>query len=324
MMSVARTQQIMTLVLTSLALIWFGAWAAQGQWLMATTAVLACLPHGPALAFEVIWAAHLARPASARRPVGSEGVPPETYPSKRVWLRAACHEALLAIRVFGWQQPWAHRAQADHIPADARGQRGVLLVHGFFCNRGFWNPWMTRLRAENLPFAAVSLGPPQADIAEQARGLDQARLRLLQATGVDPLLVGHSMGGLLIRSWLAQHSDELALGHEVITIGSPHHGTVLARLGLSTAALQMRPGSDFLHDLTERETTERRRRLTCYWSVCDNIVFPASHATLAGAKNLAVPDRPHVGLAYAPEIFEDVLGRLSGHRVDAQGLLTRS
>ncbi len=31
-----------------------------------------------------------------------------------------------------------------------------------------------------------------------------------------------------------------------------------------------------------------------------------------------------VGLAYAPEIFEDVLGRLSGHRVDAQGLLTRS
>ena len=219
--------------------------------------------------------------------------------------------------MFGWQQPWAYRTQPDHLPADALGRRGVILVHGFFCNRGFWNPWMAQLRAKNLPFVAVSLGPPQADIAEQARGLEQARLRLLQATGVTPLLVGHSMGGLLIRSWLAQHSDALALQHEVITIGSPHHGTALARLGFSTAALQMRRGSAFLKDLAARETTERHSRLTCYWSVCDNIVFPASQATLAGARNIALHGLPHVGLAYAPQIFEDVLGRLNGRESPA-------
>jgi pimeloyl-ACP methyl ester carboxylesterase len=311
MMSVARIQQTTGLVLIGLALAWFAAWAAQGQWVIAALALLAGLPHGPALAFEMLWAAHLARDEAARRAMGSEGAPPETYPGKRVWLRAACHEAALAVRVFGWQQPWAHGAQPDHLPANSQGRRGVLLVHGFFCNRGFWNPWMARLREAGIPFIAVTLDPPVADIALQARALARARLQLLEATGFEPLMVGHSMGGLVIRSHLAGQSDELAVRCEAITIGSPHHGTVLARLGLSTAALQMRPGSDFLRDLTRRESAERLRRLTCYWSVCDNIVFPARHATLAGARNIAVPNRPHVGLADAPEIFEDVLGRLS-------------
>jgi pimeloyl-ACP methyl ester carboxylesterase len=311
MMSVARIQQITSLVLIGLALTWFAAWSAQGQWSIAALALLAVLPHAPALAFEMLWAAHLARDEAARRAIGSEGLPPQTYPGKRVWLRAACHEAALAVRVFGWQQPWAHGAQPDHLPANSQGRRGVLLVHGYFCNRGFWNPWMARLRAAGIPFVAVTLEPPMADIALQARALEIARLQLLEATGFEPLMVGHSMGGLVIRSHLAEQSDELALRCEVITIGSPHHGTVLAGLASSPAALQMRPGSDFLRALAQRESTERLKRLTCYWSVCDNIVFPASHATLAGAQNIAVPDLPQVGLADAPKIFEEVLERLN-------------
>jgi pimeloyl-ACP methyl ester carboxylesterase len=318
MMSVARIQQTTGLVLIGLALAWFAAWAAQGQGSIAALALLAVLPHGPALAFEMLWAAHLARDESARRAIGSEGLPPQTYPGKWVWLRAVCHEAALAIRVFGWQQPWAHRAQPDHLPANSQGRRGVLLVHGFLCNRGFWNPWMARLRAAGIPFVAVTLEPPMADIALQARALESARRQLLEATGCEPLLVGHSMGGLVIRSYLAGQSDELAVRCEAITIGSPHHGTVLARLGLSRAALQMRPGSDFLRDLALRESAERLERLTCYWSVCDNIVFPARNATLAGAHNRAVPHLPHVGLAFAPEIFQEVLGRLSSPQVRPQ------
>ena len=310
-MSVARIQQITSLVLLGLALAWFAAWSAQGQWSIAALALLTGLPHAPALAFEMLWAAHLARHESARRAIGSEGLPPQTYPGKWVWLRAVCHEAALAIRVFGWQQPWAHGAQPDHLPANSQGRRGVLLVHGFLCNRGFWNPWMARLRAAGIPFVAVTLEPPMADIALQARALGQARAQLFEATGFEPLMVGHSMGGLVIRSHLAGQSDELAVRCEVITIGSPHHGTVLAGLAQSPAALQMRPGSDFLRDLAQRESAERLKRLTCYWSVCDNIVFPASHATLAGAHNIAVPDLPHVGLADAPKIFKEVLERLN-------------
>jgi triacylglycerol esterase/lipase EstA (alpha/beta hydrolase family) len=317
MMSVTRMQQVMSLMLAGLALAWLGVWASRVQWALAALALLAAVPHAPVLAFEFFWASRLARHPSARRAQGCEGAPAQDQPDRTTWFAAFGRETLLGIQVFGWQQPWAHDALADHLPADGRGRRGVLLVHGYFCNRGFWNPWMARLRAAGVPFVAVSLPQPMADIADQARGLEQARLRLLQATGVTPLLVGHSMGGLLIRSWLAQHSDALALQHEVITIGSPHHGTVLARLGLSTAALQMRPGSDFLRELARRENPQRLARLSCYWSVCDNIVFPASQATLAGARNIALHGLPHVGLAYAPQIFEDVLGRLNGRESPA-------
>jgi triacylglycerol lipase len=310
MMSVTRMQQVMSLMLAGLALAWLGVWASRGQWALAALALLAAVPHAPVLAFEFFWASRLARHPSARRAQGCEGAPAQDQPDRTTWFAAFGRETLLGIRVFGWQQPWAHDALADHLPADGRGRRGVLLVHGYFCNRGFWNPWMARLRAAGVPFVAVSLPQPMADIAEQARGLEQARLRLLQATGVEPLMVGHSMGGLVIRSWLGAQDEEVALRQKIITIGSPHHGTVLARLGLSTAALQMRPGSEFLQGLAGRETTERRCRLTCYWSVCDNIVLPASHATLAGARNIALPGLPHVGLAHAPPILQDVLGRV--------------
>ncbi len=315
-MNVARTQQIMTLVLATMALVWFWAWASRGQWALASLAILTGLPHAPALALELFWAAYLARHESARRAAGPDSAPPQTHPGGLAWLRAGCHEALLAIRVFGWQQPWAHAAHDDHLPPDALGRRGVLLVHGFYCNRGFWNTWMPLLRREGIPYVAVTLGPPQAGIAQQARGIEQAVLRLTELTGSAPLLVGHSMGGLVIRSWLGSQPEAAALQHEVITIGSPHHGTALARLARSPAAIEMRLGSDFLRGLMARETQARRSRLTCYWSVCDNIVFPASAATLAGAHNIALQGLPHVGLAMAAPVLNDVLQRLGAQPGD--------
>ncbi len=301
----------MSLTLAAAALGWTGIWVQQGQWIQAAWAVLAAVPHAPVLALEFFWASRLARHALARREKGAESAPVQPRPGTVQWLGAWWREVWMGVRVFGWQQPWAHAAHADHLDPEAMGRMGVVLVHGFYCNRGFWNPWMARLRQAGIPFIAVSLEPARAGIAEQARGIDPAVQRLTQLTGRAPLLVGHSMGGLAIRSWLATQPDHLALRHEVITIGSPHHGTALARLSGSPAARQMRQGSDFLSGLMQRESDARRSRLTCYWSVCDNIVFPASTATLAGARNIALPGLPHVGLVQAPEIFQDVLQRTS-------------
>jgi triacylglycerol esterase/lipase EstA (alpha/beta hydrolase family) len=151
--------------------------------------------------------------------------------------------------------------------------------------------------------------PPAVDIGVQALALQAACDRLIAATGVPPLLVGHSMGGLALRSWLAHLPEELALQHEAISIGSPHHGTALAMLAHTEAGAQMQLLSPFLMQLAQAESPARRARWTCYWSVCDNIVFPASTATMPGARNLAVHGLPHVALAQAPVIMDDVLGR---------------
>lgn len=311
MMSNARQQQLLTLSLLSGGLAWAAAWGYHGRWGMAAWALALLVPHVPALALELLWASRLARPSPVRQVWGDAQAPVQPFPGLRQWLTAGWREVLWGMRIFGWQQPWAHAAEADHLPSSARGRRGVLLVHGFYCNRGFWNTWMPRLRRAGVPFIAISLEPPQAGIGEQARGLQQAWLKLIEVTGLEPLWVGHSMGGLAIRSWLAAQSDEVAGRQEVITIGSPHHGTALAAWAHSTAALQMRMGSDFLHNLNARDTPASLSRFTCYWSVCDNVVFPAHSATLAGARNIHLPGLPHVGLAMAAPILDDVLQRLA-------------
>ncbi|NBQ89812.1 MAG: permease [Betaproteobacteria bacterium] len=308
-MSMARLQQGLSLTLVFLALGWAGWCLHVGLGGHALWALVLLLPQAPILGLELMWAAWAARRDGARRPLGQSACAPEPFPGWTVWSRAWLQELWASVQTFGWRQPWAYRRWPDHLPRPARGRRGVLLVHGFACNRGFWNPWMKRLRAAGVPHVAVTMEPPTADIAVQALGLQEAWDRMMAATGVPPLLVGHSMGGLAIRSWLALQPEDLAVQHEVITIGSPHHGTALAMMARSEAGTQMQLLSPFIMSLAERESAARRARFTCYWSVCDNIVFPASTATLPGADNRAVQGRPHVALAHAPIVLADVLTR---------------
>lgn len=322
-MSNARLQQAITAVLAALAVGWALYWLGQeGQRSLALWAALVPLVHAPFLALELIWAGCAARQGPARLEKGGPANATEPLPSLGQWVRAWARETVEGIRVFGWQQPWAHQWQADHLPGE--GRRGVLLVHGYLCNRGFWNPWMRRLAQAGIPFVAVSLGPPRAGLDEQMRGLDAAWQRLKASTGMTPLMVGHSMGGLLIRRWLSMQPTDFAVQQEVITLGSPHHGTALARLGQSQAARQMRVQSPLLQEIMRCETESRLQRFTCYWSVCDNVVFPASHATLSGARNIHVPARAHIDLSRSPQVLADVLARLGGEGCPGSKLAQRA
>jgi pimeloyl-ACP methyl ester carboxylesterase len=80
--------------------------------------------------------------------------------------------------------------------------RGVVLVHGFLCNRAFWTPWLAPLRARGHAFVAVTLEPAFGSIDDYAPAIEAAVRRVTEATGQAPLIVGHSMGGLAIRAWL--------------------------------------------------------------------------------------------------------------------------
>jgi triacylglycerol esterase/lipase EstA (alpha/beta hydrolase family) len=126
------------------------------------------------------------------------------------------------------------------------------------------------------------------------------------AGGSPPVLVAHSMGGLAVRAWLTTSGADSRV-HRVITLGTPHHGTWLARFGRTTNARQMRIGSPWLISLAQREPAARYAKFTCCYSHCDNIVFPASTATLPGARNLHVPGTAHVHLAFQGAAFAELL-----------------
>lgn len=231
------------------------------------------------------------------------GGDPAPRPTAGELARAWMGETVDALRVFAWRQPFRWAEVPDHFPTTANtpSARGIVFIHGFVCNRGFWTPWMKLLRARGRCFSAVNLEPVFGSIDDYAPTIDAAVQRVALATGMAPVLVCHSMGGLAARAWLRSMSADTRV-HHVVTIGSPHHGTWLARFSHLENGRQMRRQGDWLLQLRPPSVA-----FTCWYSNCDNIVFPASTATLAGADNRLVRGVAHVGLGFHPEVMEHAL-----------------
>lgn len=284
----ARLQQALTLGALLAALLWALFWLRAGHpgWAWTGAAlVVGGYALVLALEFSLLGLVHGDDPA----------------PRARVaqLVQAWWNEVLAAPVVFCWRQPFRSRLWPDHLPPSARGCRGVLLVHGFVCNRGLWAPWLQRLRASGVPVVAVNLEPVFDSIDEVTQVIEDGVRRLEACTGLAPVVVCHSMGGLALRRWWAEQGDDARV-HHAITIGTPHHGTWLARFAISRNAREMQQGSAWLATLAAREPAGRWQRFTCFYSHCDNIVFPPSTATLAGADNRHLPGVAHVHMADHP------------------------
>lgn len=299
--TLAWLQRVMVLGILLVAALWWVWSGGRGvglAWRLAGL-VLVLLPHAPILALEFTLLALFGRSTPAPRP------------SALMLVRAWFGEVLMGVVTFGWRQPWRPNTPPDHLPERASGRRGVLLVHGFVCNRGLWTDWIRRLRAQDVPVVAISLEPVFGGIEDYVAQVDAAVSRLERVTGKAPLIVAHSMGGLATRAWLqALQADARCAG--VITIGTPHHGTWLARFALSPNGRQMRQHSAWLKTLAAAEPAARRRRFTCYYGHCDNIVFPAATAMLDGADNRHLPATAHVDLINRAEVFDHLLEQLAG------------
>jgi pimeloyl-ACP methyl ester carboxylesterase len=236
---------------------------------------------------------------------------PAPQPTWGELLRAWLGETLTAPRVFCWRQPFRMNVVPDRISPEAgvQGRRGVVFVHGFFCNRGLWSPWLSRVQASGRAFIAVNLEPLFGSIDDYAPQIDDAVRRVTEATGMAPLLVCHSMGGLAARAWLKQMKAEARV-HHVVTIGTPHRGTWLARFGHGHNGRQMRLLSDWQAQLDHEMPVDRHSLFTCWYSNCDNIVFPTSTATLMGADNRLIRGAAHVQMAFLPEVMNATLALL--------------
>ena len=213
------------------------------------------------------------------------------------------------IAAFLWRQPFRSNTIEDSAGGFLTDRRGVVLVHGLFCNRGFWNPWLRRLRDQGIPFIAVNLEPLHGSIDAYVPHIERAVARMTKATGLPPVLVGHSMGGLAIRAWFARPGNVAAVCR-VITIGTPHQGTLLADHSRLVNGKQMRRGSSWLAELRKKERGAPVARFTCFWSECDNIVFPTGSATLPGADNRQLAGMPHMAMAFHPAVFDETLRQL--------------
>lgn len=243
---------------------------------------------------------------------------PVPVPTAAQLARAWFSETVHWFRTFWWRQPLRWRAVDDDIGSASRDRIGVVLVHGFMCNRGFWLAWMDRLRERGHPYVAVNLEPVFGSIDDYAPTIDAAVARMTESTGVPPILVCHSMGGLAARAWWRASRGERPVDR-IITIGSPHRGTWLARFSRRANGQQMQLHSAWLAALEASEEGTPLPPMTCWYSNCDNVVFPASTATLPQAENRFVAGQPHVGLAFDASVIEGSLQAVAQAQEACQG-----
>ncbi len=224
--------------------------------------------------------------------------------------------ALLAFNLV--DLPWdRYRVRPDPVPQPT-GRMPVLLVHGYFANRGYFRPLLRRLEGRGVgPIFTPNFPGCLASIERFAEELDAEIERIAAGTGqAKVMLVVHSMGGLAARAYLARRGT--ARVAKLITIASPHHGTELARLSLGRSARQMQPGSAFLVALEQREGPAGPGVDTVsLYSPQDNMVTPPDTCRLAWARNVAMPGYGHIAILDSAALADALVPELEAAGVRA-------
>jgi triacylglycerol esterase/lipase EstA (alpha/beta hydrolase family) len=226
-----------------------------------------------------------------------------------LWWRSLFSDFVAVIRVFLLQQPWA-MTPPGVMPATAAPPRiPVLLVHGYLCNHRVWDVMAPRLRGAGHPVLALDLEPVFTSIDRYVPLIEHGVAELCRETGSNKVaLLGHSMGGLVIRAWMRSHGTRRVA--RVITLGTPHAGTRMAARSRTDNARQMFLRSPWLQDLAASETEPTRSLMRIGITPQDNIVYPQREQVLEGVPVTVFDGLGHLDLCLNGAVIAWVLQQL--------------
>jgi triacylglycerol lipase len=194
----------------------------------------------------------------------------------------------------------------------------VLLVHGLIDNRSVFTVMRRNLRRRG--FAQVcswNYSPLLADVARGAADLGEHIERICAQTGHERVhVVGHSLGGLIARYHVQRQRGDRRVA-SLVTLGTPHQGSIWARMLPTPLVRQLRPGSSLLQELAE-PAPRCRTRITAIYSNLDEMVVPTNsgrcdHPDLA-ARNVLVRGVGHMSLPIHRGVADEVAATLAGLR----------
>jgi triacylglycerol lipase len=185
----------------------------------------------------------------------------------------------------------------------------ILLVHGYFSNRGMW--WRFRQRLANAglgPIHTITLSPLWGSIDELVPQLAAKIEAICTETGQPQLIVvAHSMGGLATRAYMTSNVNGSSKIAKLITLATPHHGTQMANFGIGQCVGEMQMKSGWLAALERGEENTPHPPTVSIYTLNDDLVYPPENSRLAWAENIPVAAIGHVGLLFSKAIAERVI-----------------
>ena len=205
---------------------------------------------------------------------------------------------LLLIPV-GWCLPRSRRGP---------GTRGaVVLLHGWGLNAAsVWLLQRRLLRDGWSPVCSFTYPTFRADLDGAAKRL---RDWLEHAALSGPLtLVGHSLGGLVLRYFARRYSVPQV--RRIVTLGTPHFGTVLAA-SPGSPVQHLAPGSPVLNKLNAVDHVPQQFDVIAIQSTFDAMLLPPDHGRYPGAFNIQVNDVGHNALLLSRKVYRLIAENLA-------------
>ena len=202
----------------------------------------------------------------------------------------------------------------------------VLLVHGYASTGSAWAPLRHALAEAGFGhIVSLDYNSFVTDPVAVSAELTHQALRALAAAATPRVhLIGHSLGGLIVRYALAANAVLGSRTASAVTIASPHRGVSLARIAPGRCARIMYRGP---RSVLPEADAPRTVRWLSYYSDGDRVV-PAASARLDDpcyrAANLLIPGCGHLTICRDARLISSLVPELiraetlAGHPVPAE------
>ncbi|WP_432888276.1 esterase/lipase family protein [Kribbella sp. CA-245084] len=207
-------------------------------------------------------------------------------------------------------------AQRGLLVSDVRAAgTPILLAHGIIDNHTIFA--LMRRHLARRGFSSIhtfSYSPLTLDVRRTAERMGREIEAICEESGSDQIhVIGHSLGGLIARYYVQRLGGDERV-HTCVTLGTPHQGTVAAKLLPWPLVKQVRPDSDLMAELGE-PAPDCRTRFVAFYSDVDQLIVPQRRARIRHpdllASNVRVHGVGHLSLPFHGEVVHRITGMLA-------------